>query len=38
MEDARGAIVSHLEALREFGQDTPTEANILIATVALPAA
>jgi predicted RNase H-like HicB family nuclease len=36
--DARGAIASHLEALREDGQPVPSGADILIASVALPAA
>jgi predicted RNase H-like HicB family nuclease len=36
--DARGAIASHLEALREDGQPIPSAADILIASVALTAA
>jgi predicted RNase H-like HicB family nuclease len=36
--DARGAIASHLEALREDGQAVPSGNEILIASVALPAA
>ncbi len=38
LADARGAIESHLAALREDGRSLPEESGILIATVALPAA
>ncbi len=35
LEDARGAIISHLGALREAGQPMPEHA--IVATVAVPA-
>jgi predicted RNase H-like HicB family nuclease len=38
LSDVRGAIASHLAALREDGQALPGESGILIATVTLPAA
>ena len=38
LADARGAIMSHLDALREDGQPIPTGRGVLLATVALPAA
>ncbi|MGI8854826.1 MAG: type II toxin-antitoxin system HicB family antitoxin [Thermomicrobiales bacterium] len=38
LSDARGAIASHLAALRDDGQSLPGEGGILIATVTLPAA
>ena len=36
LEDARGAITSHLEALRQDGQTVPEE-RVIITTVATPA-
>lgn len=35
--DARGAIVSHLEALRRDGQAIPSDHRIVIATIHVPA-
>ncbi len=36
LEEARGAIVSHLEALREDGHPIPADQGIIVATVRLP--
>lgn len=36
IEDARAAIASHIEALREEGRGVPSSQGILIATVGLP--
>ena len=36
LDDARTAILSHMEALREEGRPTPSGQGILIATVGLP--
>jgi predicted RNase H-like HicB family nuclease len=33
LEDARGAITSHLDALRDEGRPAPVEQPVLIATV-----
>lgn len=38
LTDVRGAIASHLGALREDGQSAPNDGDILIATVTLTAA
>ena len=36
LEDVRGAISSHLEALREDGQALPDRSEIILATVRVP--
>jgi predicted RNase H-like HicB family nuclease len=36
--DARTAIASHLEALRENGQPVPAGSSVLVTTIAVPAA
>ncbi|HEX2171194.1 MAG TPA: type II toxin-antitoxin system HicB family antitoxin [Dehalococcoidia bacterium] len=36
LEDARGAIASHLDALREEGRSIPAGTGVLIATVRVP--
>jgi predicted RNase H-like HicB family nuclease len=38
LEDAPGAIASHIQALREDGQDAPRDSAIVVATVSVPSA
>jgi len=38
LEDAPGAMASHIEALREDGQPVPETGGIVVATVVVPVA